>query len=189
MTYIRFIEEDRAQGDLRELYDRIGGARGGVADVMKVQSLNPPAMMAHFELYKTLMFGRSELDRRTREMIGVVVSAANECPYCVEHHTQPLRAYKIDEDLLEALGDGVIPRDELARPLWMLLDFVRDLTLNPRSDEARVEALTEIGWSDNAILDATMIAGYFNFVNRVALGLGVELEADYDKTCDPELRE
>lgn len=40
----------------------------------------------------------------------------------------------------------------------------------------RVLALRDAGFDDEAILRAAEIVGYFNFVNRLAEGLGVELE-------------
>jgi uncharacterized peroxidase-related enzyme len=43
--------------------------------------------------------------------------------------------------------------------------------------EDDVVALRRAGLSDAAIHDAATAAAYFNFVNRVALGLGVELES------------
>jgi len=39
-----------------------------------------------------------------------------------------------------------------------------------------VEALRKHGFSEGAILDINQVAGYFSFVNRLADGLGVELE-------------
>ncbi|MDQ3954310.1 MAG: hypothetical protein M3285_02010 [Actinomycetota bacterium] len=51
------------------------------------------------------------------------------------------------------------------------------LTLEPwnvrRED---VEALRNAGFDDRAIVDANQAMSYFNYVNRVADGLGVELE-------------
>ena len=41
---------------------------------------------------------------------------------------------------------------------------------------ADVAHLGEAGWSDRAILDLTLVVGYFAFVNRIADGLGVALE-------------
>jgi len=38
--------------------------------------------------------------------------------------------------------------------------------------------LRAAGLPDSAVHDAAAIAAYFNFVNRVALGLGVELEPE-----------
>ncbi len=187
MAYIDSTPPDRAQGDLAELYDRIAGARGGVADVMTIHSLNPAAMGAHFDFYKTLMFGRSELDRRTREMIGVVVSSTNNCAYCVQHHTAPLRAYRVDADLLASLQQGLIPDENLSEAMIQLLDFARRLTSDPVPDPVAIDALRASGWSDSAILDAALITGYFNFVNRVVLALGVELEEEFEQTCKPDI--
>lgn len=42
--------------------------------------------------------------------------------------------------------------------------------------EEDLEALRRAGLDDRAILDLTLIVAYFNFVNRVASGLDVELE-------------
>lgn len=59
-----------------------------------------------------------------------------------------------------------------------MLDYVVKLTLTPwKMAKADVEKLQEEGFSDAAILDINQITGYFNFVNRLADGLGVELES------------
>lgn len=51
------------------------------------------------------------------------------------------------------------------------------LTLEPARDSAgRIERLRSAGLSDEELLHATQITAYFNFVNRMAHGLGVELE-------------
>jgi NAD(P)H-hydrate epimerase len=42
-----------------------------------------------------------------------------------------------------------------------------------------VDALREYGLDDRAIVDANQVVAYFNYVNRVADGLGVELEASW----------
>lgn len=75
------IPEEEAEGKLAEIYRRLVEPWGGVDHILKVHSLNPPSLTGHFELYKTLMRGRSKLSRAEREMIAVVVSAANRCHY------------------------------------------------------------------------------------------------------------
>jgi uncharacterized peroxidase-related enzyme len=60
-----------------------------------------------------------------------------------------------------------------------LLDFAVKLTRAPSSHSKEdVEALRRLRWSDRAILDATLVVSYFGFVNRIAHGLGVELEEE-----------
>ena len=59
-----------------------------------------------------------------------------------------------------------------------MLDFVEGVSaVPPRSSAATVEGLRGHGWSDAAILDMVQVAAYFAYVNRMADGLGVELES------------
>src|ERR671918_2492798 len=84
--WIESIGPASATGALKELYDRIAGLRGGVAQIHQAQSLNPKVLATHFELYKALMFQPSPLSRADREALAVAVSRANSCEYCVAHH-------------------------------------------------------------------------------------------------------
>lgn len=62
-----------------------------------------------------------------------------------------------------------------------MLRYVRKLTLSPgKMVPEDVDLLRNDQWSDTAILDICQVAGYFNFVNRLADGLGVPLESDSD---------
>jgi hypothetical protein len=58
-----------------------------------------------------------------------------------------------------------------------MLAYAAKLTRTPqRMDRADVEALAHAGFGDAAILDICQIVAYYNYVNRLADGLGVELE-------------
>ena len=61
-------------------------------------------------------------------------------------------------------------------PIKTLCDFAKRLSLTPSEDFGLVEKLKTLDFSDAAILDATLVIAYFNFVNRIVLGLGVNLE-------------
>lgn len=81
MSWIRMIPEAEASGELKELYDELTAPWGGVDNILKIHSLNPPSLRTHYEFYKTLMRGKSNLSRAQREMIAVVVSVTNRCHY------------------------------------------------------------------------------------------------------------
>ncbi len=58
-----------------------------------------------------------------------------------------------------------------------LCAFAGKLTERPSEvTEADVASLRQVGFSDEAILDAVQVVGYFNYINRVAEALGVEEE-------------
>jgi uncharacterized peroxidase-related enzyme len=81
VAWIKVIPPAEGSGELLDVYSRMRDAAGNVANILAVHSLNPPALRAHFDFYRTLMFGRSELSRAQREMIAVVVSKTNGCHY------------------------------------------------------------------------------------------------------------
>lgn len=81
MAYIPYIPDDEASPELSTLLNRYRPPNGVVDNILRIHGWNPPSMVAHFELYKTLMRGRSELTATQREMIAVVVSSINQCHY------------------------------------------------------------------------------------------------------------
>jgi len=109
MSWIDEIEVGEADGRLQEMYAELVKKRGKVSNILKVHSLNPEALGNHLDLYMTLMFGKSGLSRLEREAIAVVVSANNDCDYCVNHHLESLRHYLNDEETLNMLAtaDGL----------------------------------------------------------------------------------
>jgi uncharacterized peroxidase-related enzyme len=67
---------------------------------------------------------------------------------------------------------GLGPRDVA------LCDYAEELSKAPATmGPAGVEGLRAAGFDDRAIHDAAQVIGYFNYINRVADGLGVDREA------------
>jgi len=78
---LRLIEEGEAAGALKAEYDAAIARAGKVFNLVKAMSLNPETLRASMELYRAVMFGRSEVSRAERELLAVVVSRANDCHY------------------------------------------------------------------------------------------------------------
>lgn len=179
MSRISIIQPEEATGRLKEIYNQLEKQRGQIAEVHKIQSLRPESIVKHMELYMELMFSKSELSRAQREMVAVVVSMANNCSYCATHHGSALQHYWKDEEKLRKLSANYrevdIPRNDMA-----LCTYAEEVTLRPQNIEEidPTAPLREMGFSDAAILDATLVVAYFNFVNRMVLSLGVEIEKD-----------
>ncbi len=58
-----------------------------------------------------------------------------------------------------------------------MLRYAARLTQEPASiTRADLDALRAESWDDRAILDLNQVVAYFNYVNRIANGLGVRLE-------------
>ncbi|MBI4907280.1 MAG: carboxymuconolactone decarboxylase family protein [Acidobacteria bacterium] len=81
MAWIKMIDESGGGEPLREAFATVRGTRGEVANILQIHSLRPDVLKAHLQLYRSLMFGQSDLTRRERETIAVAVSALNRCHY------------------------------------------------------------------------------------------------------------
>lgn len=174
MPFIKVIDEENSEGRLKEVYDEITKSRGKLSNIMKIHSLNPDAMIKHMDLYKSLMFSHSNLSREFKEMIAVIVSVANKCEYCIRHHAEALNYYWKDSDKLKNFISDyrsiVTSQEKLA-----VLDYAFQLTKSPETiSQDTINKLKSLNWSDEDILLINLIVSYFNFVNRIALGLGVE---------------
>ncbi len=81
-AWIHMVGEDEAQGELRELYAQLVDPQTGQVDnILRIHGQHPATLRAHYLLYRTLMYGKSNVPRPEREMIAVVVSALNHCHY------------------------------------------------------------------------------------------------------------
>ncbi len=68
-----------------------------------------------------------------------------------------------------------------------LLDYAAKLTLTPTAcSETDIQKLRAAGFDDRAILDLVQITAYYAYVNRIADGLGVSLEAYWSQGEQPE---
>ncbi|HEX6818289.1 MAG TPA: hypothetical protein VF120_07940 [Ktedonobacterales bacterium] len=64
--------------------------------------------------------------------------------------------------------------------LRLLLDYAVELARDSHGPGADgIAALRAAGWSDEEILEATEIIGFFNYYNRLVDGLGVEDEPEW----------
>ena len=91
----------------------------------------------------------------------------------MESHAEFLRRVSLDEELAAALR-----RDYTLAPLndqdRAMLDYAAKLTRHAwQVTPEDLDRLRRVGFDDRAILQINMIASWFNYINRVADGLGV----------------
>ena len=82
----------------------------------------------------------------------------------------------LDEELVEALEKdyttaSITPQERV------MVDYVVKLTKDAtRCSKSDIEGLHGVGFDDRGILQITLIASWFNYINRVADALGVGRE-------------
>jgi len=173
MPWIETISESEADEQLKKMYMKLIEKRGKIANILKIQSLLPETIEDHLQLYLHIMFNRSSLRREDKELIAVFVSSLNNCKYCIHHHAEALNVYWKDkeklQDFLETVNTDILSEKQKA-----MLKYAEKLTHHPdRVKKEDIDQLRKSGLTDKEILEVALIVSYFNFVNRMALGLNV----------------
>lgn len=100
-------------------------------------------------------------------------------------HLHDLRVEVDDDDLVDRFAADW--RTAVTDPATVaLLGYAEKLTRAPALVGAEdTDGLRRAGWDDRAITDATQVIAYFNYINRLAEGLGVDLEDWIDELGRP----
>jgi uncharacterized peroxidase-related enzyme len=91
----------------------------------------------------------------------------------MECHAEFLRRVTLDDDLVRALREDLATApisDQDRTMLEYVVKLTKDATRVSPADHERLRAS---GFDDTAILQITLIASWFNYINRVADALGV----------------
>lgn len=185
MPHIHVIPPSEASGSLQREYEAARLRAGRIWNIVSIQSQTPKVLKASLRLYREVMYGPSPLTRAQREMLAVVVSQSNECDYRTQAHLYDLRAEVADQDLADRFAvdwrAGALDSATAA-----LLSYAEKLTMTPEAcGPDDIERLREAGWDDEGISGAVQVIAYFNYINRIATGLGVELEFWIDRYGRP----
>jgi len=173
---IKTIAEHEAAGPIKIEYDRLIENFGLVPNVTKVFSIWPDIFELHNDMYEKIMVQKSLLPKPVKQIIAVLVANAVSCDYCRCWHSRFLAHMGVDVKIIDALlGDfRQAPVDEKTLTLLEYVDrTVRDANAVTDNDIAK---LREQGFSDEEILEATVIVGYFSFLTCIIEALGVEVE-------------
>jgi len=183
MTWIKTISYDEADGKLLKLYDRIKGPENNVDNVMAAHSLRPHSMEGHMALYKyVLHHPQNKIPKWFLEAAGVYTSMLNKCDYCIEHHFAGMCRLINDDEKAKKIRNALETenlRKVFTNKECIALEYVRMITKYPMNImEDDIQKLRNADWTDGEILELNQVASYFNYVNRMVLGLGVNTEGD-----------
>ncbi len=101
MATVRMVEYDEAEGEVREIFDEIMESRGidFVPNIWKTLAMHPPTLERIWRGLEAVM-APGRLDRLSKEMIAIAVSATNNCEYCIWSHTAAARKLGMDDEML-----------------------------------------------------------------------------------------
>ncbi len=179
------IERSQWPPDVERLATRLETDLGFVPNLIRVWAWRPDRLRAWYGHYRQLLEPSPGLSSAEREMIAVVVSAANRCDYCLASHGAALRLALGDADRADHLvsdhrAADLDPRTEA------ILDYAVALTVYPTScDASSVRVLQDHGLDLEDVWDVIEISAMFNFTNRLTQGTGMVPNPEYGAVGRP----
>lgn len=179
MSLIPIVTDDEASHEQAVLFQHCSKMLGRVANALRVAAHSPKVAQALLGFMIPAL--REEvsgvLDVRIKALAILKTSMLNGCDYCIGHNTQLGRAVGFSNDQIEALegdyiGTGQFSADEKAAIAW-----AECLTLRTYRQKPEVMEELKKHFTNEQIVEITMVAGFFNFWNRFTDGLQVDIEA------------
>jgi uncharacterized peroxidase-related enzyme len=178
-------DEDALAPDLRGLFAKARERLGFVPNVFRVYSFRPERLNAWFNHFRQLHKPTEQLSAADREMIAVVVSAANRCLYCLVAHGAALR---------EELGDPILGerisfdwrRAGLDDRRTAVCAYAEKLTLHPQElTRDDLQTLLDAGLNLEEAWDVAEVAAMYNFTNRMAMATNMLPNEEYSGQARP----
>jgi uncharacterized peroxidase-related enzyme len=165
--------------DLRKYFAVCDEKIGFLPNVLAAYSFSEAKLRAFMGMYNDLMLEDSALSKLEREMIAVVVSAANRCYYCLTAHGQAVRELSGDPALSELLAMNYRAA-RLSKKQRAMLDFAHKMSVaSAEVGETDRKLLRRAGFKDRAIWDIAAVASFFNMTNRMATAVDMMPNEEY----------
>ena len=172
-------DETSLDDDLQVIWRKCIDKLGFVPNVLQTYALRPQRLRNFMAMYNEVMLSESGISKLEREMIAVVVSAANRCYYCLVAHGAAVRQLSGDSQLGEMMAFNYRVATLPSRQRQML-DFAWKLTTTTHLvDDTDRDALSQQGFSDADIFDIAETVSFFNLSNRMASATDMIPNAEY----------
>ena len=132
-----------------------------------------PEVLRNFGPFYSAIVGPGSVDRRTKELVYLTCSYTNACAFCSASHSASGAKAGITADEMDALQAG---RDDgFSAPERAAIQFARDLTRTATAPESR--AALSGHYTDEQVVELTLVAAMANFTNRFNNALAIQPEA------------
>ena len=133
---------------------------------------NRPEVLKNFVPLYGAIVGPGSVERRTKELVYLACSYANECAYCTASHIASGKKAGITAEEMQAIQTE---QDHgFSQPERAAIQYARELTRTADAGDTRAALLEH--FDDEQVVEITLVAAMANFTNRFNNGLGIKPE-------------
>ncbi len=185
MSFISTIPEDKAQADVKKMYDDDLNAKGYIPNYTRIFSQRPQVMEAWGNLLGSI---KANMDLRRYELVTLAAARTLKSSYCMLAHGSVLRQKFYTPEQLALIARDYQTADLTAAEVAMMAyaeQIARDATAIMQED---IDILRGHGFTDAEIFDIATTATARCFFSKTLDALGAEPDAIYIG-LEEELRE
>jgi uncharacterized peroxidase-related enzyme len=170
------VREADAEGTVLDLLQQYESVHGKRPVLWEALANHPPLLEAHAQFYRSTI-ETGDLDQELKELVGVAVSAANDCTFCTSSHRVNLvEMFGYDGVAVTSITQGDLsalqPRERSA------VEFAQSVAEDPQGiTERDIETLQQAGFTDENIVELLGAIAQFVAANVYADALGISPDA------------
>ena len=175
MAYIDLSEFEAMLPEIQDKARPILEKTGSLGEIFKLLALDKKVYFATDAMVQGYLLDETLLSYDIKEAIALLISKENSCVMCVDVHKNIAKMLGLSEAKIEEILNGIesMHVDDAQKAL---LNFCVRASKkdNYKIVKEDIDALKKFGWSDNELLEAVAIVGYFNYINTLSnvFGLG-----------------
>jgi len=176
MAYIDLPEFEEMSPEIQEKARPIMEKTGSLGDIFKLLALDKKVYFATDNMVQGYLLDETLLSYDIKEAIALLISKENSCKMCVDVHKNIAKMLGVSEvriaEILEGIESMRVDDKDKALLHFCVRASQKD---NYKMTKEDIDTLKALGWSDNEILEAVAIVGYFNYINTLSnvFGLGI----------------
>ncbi|MBN2824239.1 MAG: carboxymuconolactone decarboxylase family protein [Campylobacterales bacterium] len=175
MAYINLPEFEDMTPSIQAKARPILEKTGQLGDIFKLIALDEKIYFATDGMVQKYLLETTYLSYEIKEAIALLISKENGCKMCIDVHKSIAKMLGLSDEKIAQILEGIdsIDTDDKVKDLlhFCIRAAQKD---NYKMTKEDIDAIKAKGFSDNEVLEAVAITGYFNYINTLSnvFGLG-----------------
>jgi len=169
MAHIQLPKFEEMAPAIQEKARPILEKTGKLGEIFKLLAIDEKVYFATDVMIQKYLLEETLLSYDIKEAIALLISKENGCKMCVDVHKSIAKMLGLSEQRIEEILEGVdaIQSDEKEKAL---LHFCIKASKkeNYKIVKEEIDTLKEMGWSNQQVIEAVAITGYFNYINTLS---------------------
>ncbi len=175
MAHIELPEFEQMSPAIQQKAKPILEKTGKLGEIFKLLAIDENIYNATDVMVQNYLLKETHLPYFIKEAIALLISKENSCKMCVDVHKSIAKMLGLKEEQIEQILQGVdaMEADEKTKELLRFCIKASGKE-NYKITKEEIDELRRLGWSDEELLEAVAITGYFNYINTLSntFGLG-----------------